>query len=934
MAVLAACTDAEVASPGTTTPVTIDIGGGTGGGAFFDGVPDDDCPTGSVLGTFDDGTTSVEACIIGNGGSSTLVDDLTLTSEDVFAINGTVFVGSDTGLAGGGDPASLTIPAGTVLIGQAGRDALVVARGSQIDIQGSPSQPVIFTSAVDLTDGSGDSAAARASDGSANGTTSRSQWGGLVVNGFAPINDCSAGGNVGGAVDCVKNGEGGSGLFGGDQPGDDSGSITYARVQYAGFAFSGDDELNGIALQGVGDATDISFVQVHNNGDDGVEFFGGTVDASYVVVTGADDDSIDWTDGWTGSVQYAVVIMPEDAAGNRAIEGDNRSSNPTNTPVSDPLITNFTLLGSETGSVALPNGDGKSDDGVKLRAGVAGVYANGIVTGFEQGVDYDDNGQPAGPPAFFSIFSGGNGVQADGDAAPLLAVSATNVTNATSTLDQLFPGVLEDITPTDPTQFDTAVDSALYVGAFDPATETPGSNWTTGWTIPGTLPFEDAGCPSGTVESAEAVPAGRTELRICEIATNFTEDTTLTAGNLYSLSGTRFIGEDAGGDPAAPNSGAAQVTVTINPGVTIFGSAGRDSLNVSRGSEIRALGTAAAPIVFTSRQDVEGSVTATSRSQWGGLNLNGRAPINDCAAGGNVGGAVDCVKNGEGGSGLFGGATADDDSGVLNYVRVQYAGFAFSGDDELNGIAFQGTGSGTDVDFIHVHNNGDDGVEFFGGATNASHIVISGADDDSVDWTDGWTGNLQYVIVVHPPSGDLAGNRGMEGDNRSSNPLNTPVSDPIIANFTLIGTETGSVSLPSGDGKSDDGMKLRAGTAGDYVNGIVTGFEQGIDYDDNGQPAGFPAITSILVTGNGTNLDGDAASLLVQTDINTAGPLTLSAPGGGITTGLIPDAATLAGTPAIDPSTLDPFFEPAAYVGAIEDASDDWYVGWTLPNSF
>ena len=620
-----------------------------------------------------------------------------------------------------------------------------------------------------------------------------------------------------------------------------------------------------------------------------------------------------------------------DAAGNRGIEGDNRSSSPTNTPVSDPTIANFTLVGSEIGSVSLPNGDGKSDDGIKLRAGTAGTLLNGIVTGFEQGVDYDDNGQPAGAPEFRSLFVGGNGTQLDGDATPLVTTANGNVTAAGSTLNLLFPGAAEGVvTAADPNAVDTNTMTTNYIGAFDPATETPSSNWATGWTIPGTLPLADPGCPTGTSLSSEAVPAGRPEARVCLIANDFTADTTLTPGNLYRLIGTRFVGSDAGGDPASPTAGSAQVTVTIAPGVTIFGSDGRDSLNVSRGSQLRAVGTAAAPIIFTSRQDVEGTATATSRSDWGGLNLNGRAPINHCSAGGSVGGAVDCVKNGEGGSGLFGGATADDDSGILNYVRVQYAGFAFSSSNELNGIAFQGVGSDTEVDFIHIHNNGDDGVEFFGGTVNAKHIVVSGADDDSVDWTDGWIGKLQHVIVAMPT--DAAGNRGVEGDNRSSSPTNTPVSTPTIANFTLIGAETGSVSLPNGDGKSDDGVKLRAGTAGRLVNGIVTGFEQGIDYDDNGQPGGAPAIESILVTGNGTNLETEAAGL-GGANINTAGPLTLSAPT-GITATLIPDAATLAGTTAVDPSTIDPFFDAATYVGAVADASDTWYVGWTLPGSF
>ena len=152
------------------------------------------------------------------------------------------------------------------------------------------------------------------------------EWGGIVVNGLATINkgtDCELAANI-----CEREGEGDSGLYGGDDDTDNSGTFRYMQVRYAGFAFTADNELNGIAFQGVGYGTTIEYVHVHNGADDGIEFFGGTANAKYIVVTGADDDSIDWTNGYRGYIQYAIVMQnPNQANTDQGIEADSNSSN-------------------------------------------------------------------------------------------------------------------------------------------------------------------------------------------------------------------------------------------------------------------------------------------------------------------------------------------------------------------------------------------------------------------------------------------------------------------------------------------------------------------------------------------------------------------------------------------------------------------------------
>ena len=300
-----------------------------------------------------------------------------------------------------------------------------------------------------------------------------------------------------------------------------------------------------------------------------------------------------------------------------------------------------------------------------------------------------------------------------------------------------------------------------------------------------------AGCDAGTVQ--ETVTVDSTDVTACAITGTITENLTLSSDNGYALSGPVFIGEDGG----------TNATLTIPAGTTVFGQSGADYLVVTRGSRLNARGTESEPVIMTSIQDVVGTVDPVNdRGQWGGLIINGFAPINDCIDGTATGGTAACEKSGEGSSGLFGGDNAADNSGTLQFMQVKYAGNLINDEDELNGIAFQGVGSGTTCDHIQVHNNADDGVEFFGGSVVCDYVVLTGIGDDSLDWTDGWQGGAQYVLVQQGPG---AGDRGIEGDNRSSNNALTPTSDPLISNFTFLGGDSG-----------DTGIVVRAGSRRPY----------------------------------------------------------------------------------------------------------------------
>ncbi|MGJ8560151.1 MAG: hypothetical protein ACSHX3_07945 [Litorimonas sp.] len=893
---LSACGGGTTSSPGQTGGVVINPptsgGGGGSGNTEINLVGAAGCDTGTTQETIATGSTDVIACTI----TGTITENLTLSAANGYALDGAVFVGED-----GGRNATLTIPAGTRIFGKAGQDYLVVSRGSRLNARGSATEPVIMTSIQDIA-------------GTVDPANDRGQWGGLVINGSAPINDCIDGTAVGGSADCEKSGEGSSGLFGGANAADNSGTLQYLQVKYAGNLINDEDELNGIAFQGVGSGTTCDHIQVHNNADDGVEFFGGSVVCDYVVLTGIGDDSLDWTDGWTGGAQY-VLVKQSPGAGDRGIEGDNRGSNNTLTPTSNPLISNFTFLGGDSG-----------DTGIVVRAGTEGRMINGVIVGFQDaGIDVDDQSSldnlASGDLSFASLFLDNSDNIESGDDTPAFdtqtaVANSPNVVQGNSSLaDEFFPGAAEQaVTSTDPML--AGFDNAGYIGAFS-ATETEDSNWAQGWTFG--LFESPTECPVGTLSTGDIV-GGK---QICSLTGSITSNVRLNNNFVYQLEGAVFIGEDLGGDTANPIANRSSAILTIDAGTTVYGAAGDDYLVVSRGSQIRSNGTRTAPVIITSRDEVFGtSDNANDRGKWGGLIINGRAPINDCIDGTATGGAIGCEKSGEGSSGLFGGGASDDNSGNLFFTRVSFAGNLINDEDELNGIAFQGVGSATQVDYVQVHNNVDDGVEFFGGTVNVKHLVLTGIGDDSLDWTDGWVGKVQYVII---DQADSAGDRGIEGDNRGSNNTLTPRSNPTISNLTFIGGAAG-----------DTGVLLRAGTNADLYNGIVTGFQDaGFDIDDASTAteatAGNVSLNSFLIAGNSADLEADntvedaaqAAVIAAGSNIIIGGAVTVS------DESYVPGAPEQAVT-ATNVNAVDPFFDAVTYIGAVEDADDTWYQGWTL----
>lgn len=826
-----------------------------------------------------------------------VTEDTTLASSDgskpvFYAISGGLEI------MGG---ATLTIDKDAVLFGQSGNDYLVVHRDAKIMAEGTKSEPIIFTSLQDVK----------------GEEVSAGQWGGIVILGNAPSNKCPSDGS-----ECALQIEGvGEGaVFGGNNWEDNSGVLKYVVVKFAGYEIAPDNELNGVTFGGVGSGTTVDYLQVHANADDGVEFFGGAVDAKHLVLTGNKDDSIDWDNGFKGRLQHIFVQHAANAGeANRAIEADNDGSTPDKEPMSNPTLSNMTIMGNNFDTAD------KDSEGIYLREGTSASIYNTVITGpaemgecleFEAGqtVTNAESGNIVIQNSTIACNNGENFKNAgDFDLEAWFTGEATNMVSTSILIDE--DGVPSSQSPLlgtgqDTSAVDTWFDVTDYQGAFDGATD-----WREGWAFGFgggviTEPPEEEGCPTGT--SAIAPVNGQTT---CEISGTITSDLTLTSNNLYALDGPVFVG----------NNRADSATLTIEAGTTVFGRSGGDYLVVSRDSKIEALGSAQAPITFTSSQDINGEETGSG--QWGGMVLLGNAPSNKCPT--LAGGAIDpsCSLQVEGveEGATFGGDNWEDDSGTLRYVVVKHAGFEVAPDNELNGITFGGVGSATTVEFIQVHENADDGVEFFGGAVNAKYVVLTSNKDDSVDWDNGFRGNMQYVLVKHDENGGES-NRAIEADNDGSNPSKDPQSNPTIANMTIIGN-----SFDTAD-KDSEGIYLREGTRAQLHNFVVTNaagecleLETGVTVDQ--AIANETVITNSVFACNENFKSQDSSTGafdLMDWVININADNSTEA---GI-------ADVINGIYTIDTTVpysfgSHAFFDNADHIGAVSE-SNDWTAGWTV----
>ncbi|WIG94356.1 hypothetical protein [Myxococcus sp. SDU36] len=415
-----------------------------------------------------------------------------------------------------------------------------------------------------------------------------------------------------------------------------------------------------------------------------------------------------------------------------------------------------------------------------------------------------------------------------------------------------------------------------------------------------------------------------------DVSANITQDTTWKAGHTYTLKNYIFV-----------ESG----TLTIEPGARILGDQG-SALVITRNARIHAVGTAQAPIVFTSSRPVG----SRASGDWGGVVLLGKGHVNVAGGENTVEGFFASAGNPL--TRYGGGATPDGshDCGKLNYARIEFAGFELAEDNELNGLTVGGCGSDTDLKYIQVHLGADDGIEFFGGSANLSHAVVTQADDDSLDYDLGYNGKIQFFIAQQNA---VVGNFGIEASGNRNDNAATPRSTPEIWNATFIGS-----GRPSGTSPVQAGMVFNTGAGGKLNNIIVAHFADfAVDVSGTASAALWNAATPELYLRNAFfwSNRGDTASIpaVPNPTVDAGGNVTnpdvsnFSEPEKVLASGLnnrvvdpqltdalnltAPNFMPVAGSPALNPdSAATPpagFDTSARFVGAV--GTTNWLAGWT-----
>ena len=374
-----------------------------------------------------------------------------------------------------------------------------------------------------------------------------------------------------------------------------------------------------------------------------------------------------------------------------------------------------------------------------------------------------------------------------------------------------------------------------------------------------------------------------------ELVGTLTENKTLTSDKVWTLKGYVYV--------------PAGITLTIEAGTKIISDVTeKGALCIERGGKIMADGTVDKPIIFTSGQ------MSPKPGDWGGLILLGNAPTNK---------PNPTIEGGVGRA--YGGVDENDNSGILRYVRVEYAGIAAFPGSEINAFTFGGVGKGTTVDYCQSYYANDDAFEFFGGNVNCSHLVAVGTADDDYDFDFGYTGTIKFAISKRDPQfvdmGD-AGN-GIECDNDGTGSVAIPLTKPNLQNFTLIGPiESNSLS------NHNLAMRWRRGTAFNVQYSIFYGHMKGGFSIESDITAGY------FNTGVSTMFNNYISSVDTVNTIKTSSTL--------LTKENMLASCLKQGT-IITTSQVKPFdnnFQTNSAVvngqwGAIPSGSSIWTLGWT-----
>lgn len=316
--------------------------------------------------------------------SGNITSDMTLNAATVYTLKGSTYIKPGV---------TLTIPAGTRIEADAAFEEvafLAVEKGGKMIAQGTAENPIVFTS------------------NSAN--PAPQDWGGIVICGNAVTNLAPTAGNVQAEVTGLT--------YGGTNPTDNSGVYSHIIIEYSGNLINDEAEFNGMTFYAVGSGTTVNNILVYQGSDDGFEWFGGSVNATNLAAIGCQDDSFDWTEGWNGTVSNLYSDQSSatgQSADSRGMEADNNQTNPLLAPISNPTISNVTLIGRNVTDVA-------KEGGMWLRRGTHATITNAYIANFKStasGAGFGINFDGADSQAFFT-------------SSPLNNVTITNVTTTSN----------------------------------------------------------------------------------------------------------------------------------------------------------------------------------------------------------------------------------------------------------------------------------------------------------------------------------------------------------------------------------------------------------------------------------------------------------------------------------------------------------------------
>ena len=863
-------------------------------------------------------------------------DDATVvwTADNEYLLDGMVFVNPG---------ATLIIEPGTVIKAENGTgnnaSGLVVTNTGKIFAEGTAENPIIFTSKFDPLDGS-------------VSFEDRGLWGGVVILGQASTNNQTDGGikEVEGVNEIVGEGDTRA-QYGGTNDTQSSGVFRYVSIRHSGINVGDQagNEIQGLTLGGVGSGTVIEYVESYASADDGFEFFGGTVNTKYLVSAFNEDDSFDWDEGFRGKGQFWFAIQANDVGG-RTAEQDGATGNEFFEPFAMPYLANVTYIGPDAGTA---EGDGSQM--LIFRDNTGGVYRNSIFHTYNSasgtnGVTVEVVEGNADKPADSEdrLLAGdlvlannlwwGFGDNSIAAIAPQDFVQTHLLDNGNWIDNPMLRGISreEDSMGLDPrpsttssawnaenlaTLEDPFFSPVGYAGAFGT------NNWLLGWTA-----LDEHGV------LAPAVVGGGDMITITDA--DIPDDATVvwTADNEYLLDGMVFV-----------NPGA---TLIIEPGTVIKAEDGTGNnasgLVVTNTGKIFAEGTAADPIIFTSKFDpLDGSVSFEDRGLWGGVVILGQASTNNQTDGGikEVEGVNEIVGEGDTRA-QYGGTNDTQSSGVFRYVSIRHSGINVGDQagNEIQGLTLGGVGSGTVIEFVESYASADDGFEFFGGTVNTKYLVSAFNEDDSFDWDEGFRGKGQFWFAIQ--ANDVGG-RTAEQDGATGNEFFEPFAMPYLANVTYIGPDAGTAE---GDGSQM--LIFRDNTGGVYRNSIFHTYNSA---------SGTNGITVEVVEGN-ADKPADSEDRLLAGDLIVANnmwwgfgdnSIAAIAPQDFVQTHLLdngnrienPDLRGISreeDSMGLDPrpstsssawdatqlATIeDDFFTPVDYAGAF--GLDNWLLGWT-----